>query len=330
MPDIQGQVADNRRNVQRLDGNFVVVPDRQDQNLNFNRNTIEVSVSASIYTRPLNDSLVSGHPDEKHGSGRGVAGDVRGDWTQANLTVQSADFTRDGRNAVRDALDGQSGSIDQSGVGTGGGEVSPSDAALAAETGRSYAQGVRSTEANNAVRGRSEYRFAETGPSEQDLTEWGLFDSSGRLLCRVVTDALPKTAEDEVRVDITLSFVGSAQTGGVITDEGEATMAEAMKLEAVTVGLDEMAWGTGTADPQESDTALGTEQLRKPLQRVLDLETITTSAPQFESEPAGQPYDYTEVGVFDNNGRLVYRVTFDPFEKDSTVRFTTSVGFRIV
>jgi hypothetical protein len=329
-PNIQQQVAENRRDVARLNGRFVAVPPRQGNNLNFSKNTIEVTVSLSVYTRQLNDSLISGHPDAKQGSGRGVSGDVRGSWSQANLTVQSVDFVRDGRNALRDALAGDSGALAEAGAGTGSGTVSDTDTAMAGETGRTSAYGLRATEADNDVRGRANFHFAEAGPTDQDKTEWALFGAGGQLLCRIITDALSADASQEVRADITLTFQGSAQSGSAFTDEGEKALADSMQKPSVAVGLDEWAWGTGTSAPAEGDTSLDTEVFRKTAGQTKDLEQIRVTATQFESEPSSQPHDYTEAGIFDNNGRLIYRVTFSPFSKDSTLRFTTQAAFRIV
>lgn len=331
MPRIQDQVAENRRGVQQIDGRFIFVPDRRDENLTFGRNTFEMTLAVEVYTRPLNDSLISGHPDgSQHGSGQGVAGDVRGSWTLQEDAEASTEWTRDGRNAVRDSLAGDAGSVTEIGVGTSGTDASPDDAALGAEQGRTNAYGIRSTEAFNAVRHRSNFLFAETGEGGLDPVEYAVFDSTGRLMGRVTTSAVAVGPSEEVRVDITTTIEGSGNGESVITDAGETAVAESLQLEAVTVGLDEMAWGTGTATPSTGDTSLGNEVYRSVVTREKSLETVTASAPQFEPEPAGQPYDYTEVGVFDNDGNLVWRTTMDPFAKDSDTRFTTSVGFKLV
>jgi len=331
MPRIQDQVAENRRGVQQIDGRFIFVPDRRDQNLTFGRNSFEMSLEVEVYTRPLNDSLVSGHPDgSQHGSGQGVSGDQRGAWTLQEDAEASTKWTRDGRNAVRDSLAGDTGAITQVAVGTSGSAAAVDDAALGAETGRTDAYGIRSTEAFNALRSRANFLFAETGESGLDPVEFGVFDSTGRLLGRVTTDAVAVGPSEEVRVDLTTTIQGGGNGSSAITDEGESAVADSLQLEAVTIGLDEMAWGTGTTAPTESDTSLGNEVYRATVSREKSLETITVSAPQFENQPAGQPYDYTEVGVFDNQGNLVWRTTMDPYEKDENTRFTTSVGFRLV
>ncbi|AGM11218.1 hypothetical protein M197_gp53 [Haloarcula hispanica tailed virus 2] len=330
MPRIQDQVAENRRNVQRIDGRFIFVPDRRDQNLTFGRNSFEMDAEVEVYTRSLNDGLYSGHPDPEHGSGRGVAGDVRGAWSLQEDVEVSTEWTRDGRNAVRDALAGETGSVDEIAVGTGSGDAAVDDTTLGAQTGSTFAYGIRSTEAFNAVRARANFLYSETGSGGLDPLEYGLFDASGRLMARITTSAVPVSNNEEVRVDITVTISGSGNGSSAITDDGETAVADSLQLEAQTIGLDEIAWGTGTTAATTSDTALETEVYRATCQRTKDLEVITVSAPQFESQPAGQPYDYTEVGVFDNQGNLVWRTTMDPFEKTDNVRFTTSVGFRVV
>jgi len=329
MPRIQDQVAANRRDVERIDGRFVFVPDRRDENLTFGRNEVRVDVEVAVYTRSLNDSLISGHPDAAHGSGRGVAGDVRGGWTLQEDAEASADWTRDGRNAVRDSLAGETGAGDVIAAGTDSTDAAPDDTALGAETGRASAYGVRSTEAHNAVRFRSNFLFAGHGESGLDPVEAGLFDTTGRLMGRVTTATVPVGPSEEVRVDLTATIDGGGNGASVVTEGGETAVATSLQLPSVTVGLDEIAWGTGTTDPTKTDTALDTEVYRTTCERRTALEVVTVTAPQFENEPTGQPYDYTEVGVFDNDGRLVWRTTMDSFKKDDTVRFTTSIGFKI-
>jgi hypothetical protein len=330
MPRIQDQVADNRRDVQRLNSRFIFVPERQEQNLSFGQNLIETAVSINVYTRPLNGGLTSGHPEPEYGSGRGVAGDLRGDWTLQEDVAASAEWTRGGRNAVRDALAGETGSAETTAVGTGTGAAAPSDTSLQAETATSPASGIRDGEAYNAVRTRSSFRFTAAGDGGEPLREYGLFDATGRLLARVTTDPLPVSRDAEVRVDLTLTVTGSGNGTSVITDAGETAVADSLRSDAEVVGLDEIAWGTGTAAPDAGDTALASEVFRATAQRITDFEVLTVSAPQFESQPSGQPYSYTEVGVFDNEGRLVWRTTLDGFTKNEDIRFTTAVGFKLV
>ncbi|AGM11817.1 hypothetical protein M201_gp47 [Haloarcula californiae tailed virus 2] len=328
--DIPTQVARNRRNVKRIDGQFVSVPSNVQQNLRFLRNSIEVEVSLDVYTRPLNDALVSGHPaGGTHGSGHGVSGDRRGAWSQVVSGGSTHEWTRDGRNAIRDALDGQAtGSIQGTSVGTGSG-AGPGDSALVAETGSTFAYGVK--DAGNEVRARSHYLYSETGEGGLDPQEFGLEASSGQLMARATTSsAVAVTSEQEVRVDLTATISGSGGGNSTVTDSGEQTVADSIQTEGSLAGLAEIAWGTGTPDLTEATGGLGNQVFKKDALRELDLERIEVAAPQFEFEPAGQPYDYTEAAVLDQDGNVVWVVGFDAYPKDDGTKFTTSVGFRIV
>lgn len=330
---IERQVAENRQDVTRLDGQFVSVPDRVQQNLRFLRNRIQVDVSLEVYTRPLNQGLVSGHPDgSTHGSGHGVAGDVRGGWTQVASAASTHEWTRDGRNAVRDALDGQqTGAIGGTAVGTGSADAAPSDAALVAETGSAFAYGVK--DSANEVRARSHYLFDQAGDGSPDPQEFGLESIGGTLMGRLTTSSTVSLGpEEELRVDLTVTISGSGSGNSAITNSGRGTVADSIQTEGTVAGLSEIAWGTGSPTIDPSTTSLANQVFKKDAQRTLDLEVIRVSAPQFEFEPAGQPYDYTEVGVLDGNGDLFWVVDFsgDPYPKDSNTRFTTQAGFRIV
>jgi len=330
---IPEQVAENRRDVTRLDGQFVSVPDRVQQNLRFERNTISVEVAVEVFTRSLGSSLISGHPDgSQHGSGHGVSGDHRGGWSQVSTTTASSQWTREGRNAVRDALDGQpTGAIGGTAVGTGTADAQPSDTALAAETGSTFAYGLK--DAANEVRARSQYLYAEAGGGSPDPQEFGLESGDGSLMARAtLSSAVTLGRSEELRVDLTATISGSTGTNKTVTNDGEAAIADSIQTQGTTVGLAEIAWGTGTPTIDPSTTALANGVFKKDAARSLDLETIEVSAPQFEFEPSGQPYDYTEMAVVDNQGRVVWLVDFtsDPYPKDEQTQFATSVGFRIV
>lgn len=331
MTDIPTQVARNRRDVTRLDGAFVSVPDRVQQNLRFLRNSLGVDVALSVYTRSLNDGLYSGHPDgEQHGSGHGVSGDQRGGWTQV-ASGSTSEWTRGGRNAIRDALDGQSsGSIGGTSVGTGSSDANSSDSSLEAETGSTFAWGVK--DAQDEVRARSHYLYAEAGDGNPDPQEFGLESAGGVLMARATTSStVPLGPSEELRVDLTVTISGGGTGNSAITDAGRGTLADSIQTQGTVAGLTELAWGTGTPSPSASSTSLANEVFRKDVERTLDLETIRVSAPQFEFEPSSQPHEYTEVGVFDDSGDLFWLVEFgdDPYDKDEDTRFTTQVGFRI-
>jgi len=319
-------IAENRSNIRSTQANFIEVTDRgASRDLSFPRNSIEVTVEVKIYKRSLNSSLISGHPDgSSYGSGHGEAGDVRGEWTLARDTEASATWTKDGRNAVRDALDGQAGAIRDAVLGHGTRDASTSDVDLQDRQATAYAFGTKDD--RNTTRGHGIFLFQA---HNEAATEFGLLDRDGRLLCRVTVDDVAPTKDEEVRAEVLLTFEGYGTGESVVTNEGEGTMADAIRLDSVTVGLLEMAWGTGTDSFSKSDIALTSEEVRKNLVRELDLETIRTRGKLFQSEPATQPVDLGEVAVFDNSGNMVWATAFNAEEKDDSAPLTTTVGFRI-
>jgi len=136
----------------------------------------------------------------------------------------------------------------------------------------------------------------------------------------------------EVRVDLTATVTGGGSTNKTLTSDGEAAVADSIQTQGAAVGLQEIAWGTGSPTIDPSTSSLANEVFRKNVARSLGLDSIEVSAPQFGFEPAGQPYEYTEMAVVDSQGRVVWLVDFTgtPYEKDDTTQFSSTVGFRIV
>lgn len=322
--DLQEYVAENRQNVKRIDSRFISIEgDQRQRNLSFTGNTFEVAITVEVYERDLQNGLYSGHPNAKHGSGRGVAGDVRGAWTQAFSSVTSKVFTRDGRNAVRDALDGQTGAAKRSAIGTGTTDASVGDSALGSETDETWSYGVK--DAATKTRNRGGFRFHQHPPT---VEEWGVKDDGGRLMVRA-TETLNTSDEKEVRLDVTFDITGNGAGNTVITTDGETAVADSIRAKGTVVGLEEMAFGTGTSSFSKSSTSLTSEEYRKNVQRLLEAERITARMWTAESEPSTQPVDLSEMAVFDNNGRMVFAATFDPFEKTSQYPFLSEAAFRI-
>lgn len=318
-------IAENRQRIRNTQANFIEVTDRgASRDLSFSRNLITVSVEVEVYKRSLNSSLISGHPDgSSYGSGHGEAGDVRGGWTLVEDAENSAVWTRDGRNAIRDALDGQAGAIKSGVLGHGSRDAASTDTDLQNRQATVFAFGTK--DSRNVTRGNALFLFQQHNEAG---TEFGLLDDDGRLLCRVTVDDVTPTKDEEVRAELVLTFEGDGTGNSVVTDEGERSTADAIQLDSVTVGLTEMAWGTGTSSFSKSDTALTSEEIRKDVDRDLELESLRLFSKLYESEPNSQPVDLSEVAVFDNNGNMYWATNFDPQEKDDSAPMTTTVGFR--
>ena len=191
-------IAENRRDIRRTEANFIEAAEGGSISLFFGRNIVEVEVTGQVYTRSVNDSLIVGHPNgSAHGVARGAIGDQRGAWTQVASSPDSAEFTRAGRNAVRNALDGQTGGIREAGIGTGSTEATTGDTAL--QSLSSKRNGVRSkaSASSKVARGMGIFRSLD---HENDASEFALYNTDGSLLCRLTFSGVSPTVEEEVRV----------------------------------------------------------------------------------------------------------------------------------
>lgn len=330
MGKLEQQVARNRDRSRRIDARFIAAPESGDRNLTFPRNIIRVRVSLDVYRRALNQSLVSGHPTPAHGSGRGVAGDVRGSWSHVTSETTSAQFVRSGRNIVRDALTGETGAVETHAVGHGDSPASVGDTSLDAQTDERVAWGVR--DGTGILRTRSHFRFNH-GFTDTDVREFAVNDIEGRLMTRLVLG--PNTSFDrneELRADVTFTFEGRGAGGSVITNDGIDAIADAIRTQSETFGMDELAFGRDQTDADPSQTALGDEVYRQSALRAVENERVvlTTRTDRRHPDPE-QPVDLHELAVFDNSDpqRMMWRTTFSTLEKDDRFGFRTLVSFRI-
>lgn len=322
MTRVEEVIAENRRRIRQTDARAIEVAETGRKDLSFGRNIVQVSVTVDIYRRDLGPGLVSGHPAAEHGSGRGQSGDVRGSWTLVEETTDTAAFTTEGANATRDALNGQAGAVTEQAIGSGSTRAIRTDTALVDEDGRRETWGTRT---GNATTVRAIYPFQDHAGSVEEI---GVFDETGRLLARATLPSQALTVEDEVRAEVTLTVSGTAPGSSVFTNAGEEAVAEALRTEAVTVGVEEIAFGTGTGDYSESSTGLFTEAFRKTAARALSPAALSAYSVVYASEPAGQmPLTLSEMGVFDNQNRMLWATTFEPFEKTTEFPFSATVGF---
>lgn len=319
-------VSENREQVNKIDATFIPVSTQDTKRLTFTNSEIRIGVEIEVFTRPLNNTLISGHPNgTKHGSGYGVAGDVRGDWTLVTDTEQSKDFVQEGRNNVRDTLAGETtGSIEETAVGTGTSDANQNNTSLGNETNRVFAWGKQGANAEETV-AESYFLFHEFGDS---VTEYGVYSEDGKLYNRITTSSVNPTKEEELRTETTFSITGNGIGNSVITNTGEQVVAESLRSTDTAVGIDEVAFGNGTASPSKTDTSLGNQTFKKVSQRQKDPETVTAHTVVFQNEPGIQPTDVKEIGVIDANGRLIWRTLVDSFTKDSNVEFEVFAGFR--
>lgn len=322
---IEETVAKNRAGRKRLESYSIEVSSDATRDYVFTGNTVEVSVGVEVYTRPLADTLIVGHPDAAQGVGRGGLGDNRGSWTFVTETEQSAAFTKGGRETVVDALAGNLNGLAALAVGAGTGAAATGDTALEDEGGSVFAFGLK--DATNVTRARGPFLFHQFGDT---VSEFGVEDRDGALMARLTTSTVNPAVDEELRVGVSFTFEGSGIGDAVVTSAGEQGIADAIKLQNETVGLAEVAIGTGTTTPAKSDTTLETELDTKNAAREIGTESLRAYTKWYKNEPAGQPVNVSEIGVIDNFGNLVWRAVFDPFEKNDAFPFRGGAAIRVI
>lgn len=323
---IEDSVAKNRSGRKRLESYSIEVSSDATRDYVFTGNTVEVTIGIEVYTRPLGDGLIVGHPDASHGIGRGQVGDFRGSWSLVTDTEQSAEFTKGGRESVIDALAGNLSGIAALLVGTGTGAAAVGDTALGSQTASTFAFGLK--DADPTTRARGQFLFAEYGDT---VTEFGVEGRDGALMARATTSTVDPSNEKELKVGMTFTFEGNGIGDAVVTSAGEKAVADAIKLQGETVGLKEVAIGSGTTAPAKSDTSLETQIDKKNAARESTPETVRAYTKWYKSEPSPeQPVDVSEIGVIDNAGNLVWRAVFDAFEKNDAFPFQGGATIRVI
>lgn len=319
-------VSENRDQIRKIDATFIPISTQSTKNLSFKDSEIQVNVQIEVYTRPINNSLISGHPNGSvHGSGEGVSGDQRGSWTLETDTEQSKDFVQSGRNNVRDVLAGDTtGAVRQTAVGTDTADANPANTALGNETGREFAWGKQGENANESV-AESIFLFHEFGDA---VSEYGVYSDGGTIYNRIVTSSVNPSSEEELRTETTFKVTGDGLGSSVITNTGEERIAASLRSIDSAIGLQDLAFGDGSTTPSKSDTSLDNQLFSKIAEQQKDPEVVTAHTVVFDFEPAGQPVDISEIGVFDNSGNLIWRTTVETFEKDDQTEFEVFAGFR--
>lgn len=320
-------VSENRDNVKRIDATFVPTSGQSNKNLTFGNNEIEVSTAIQIYTRPLNNTLISGHPNgNEHGSGEGESGDTRGSWTLVEDVEASESFVTSGRNALRNALAAQAGShIGKIALGTGTSDAGPSDSALDTETARVFAW-PKPGGSNNQSVAESIFLFHEHSDSN---SEYAAYSAGGDIYNRITTTAVNTTEEEECRVEIEFTVTSNTLGSAVITNTGENRIAGSLRAIDTPIGLNGIVFGSGSTAPSKTDTSLATREFAKRSQVERSSETVTTRTIVFQNEPTEQPVNISEIGVEDNSGNLLWRTVIEQFEKKANMEFDAYVGFRV-
>lgn len=292
--EIADEINANRQQIGRaLAGDRIATPS---QSIDLTLSPIPVSVSATvdIYTRPVNDTALVGHPDDGNGWGRGRVGDYRGDWTQQESVT--GEVTRDGRQAIADAL--VTGTPRLSGSAAGLGVVD--------------AFGL--DDSTTTTRSRASFLFNQ---SPDTVSSVDVRTSDGRVVAEGSLSGVAAGSQTEVRVDVTLSFADASRSASeTVRVDVIADALRTRKRETITLAAAAFVADTGTSTvPVRKNAATQARGASAVAESVL-----------FRSEPNDQPADIILFGVLDNNGDVVTGTEFSPQEKTDRLRIRAKSG----
>jgi hypothetical protein len=190
-----------------------------------------------------------------------VTGDVGGTTTDASKVVN------DGLNQLRDGWVGDGGiSVADVVVGTDNSGLSRSNTDLRNQTASASAS---ETLPSNVA---AEYSATFT---ESGVTEIGLKDGSGNLLCRAIVDSPIDLSSDTVSITVTFDTDPDVSRA-VVTTDGQITARDIFADNNPNLP-DVYAWGSGTSNPTESDTALDTQEYTAALDQ-LSVQSASTGS----------------------------------------------------
>lgn len=320
-------VSENRESVKRLDSTFIPVSGENEIKYTFTNNQFNVTTEVKLYTRELTDSLISGHPNEKHGSGRGKGGDNRSGWTQVSISTKQETLVSDGRNSIANSLVGsQADKVSQIAIGDGNTEpTSPSDTSLTEKDNQKRAWSEATT-LYNTINAISTFLFSEFG---QSVSEFGALSSLDNLFNRITTDTKYISDEKEIKVEIEFEVNGDTSDNSVISNNAEARVADSLINNSSIVSLSQFVFGDGSGSFSKTQLSLDNELFSSAAQRLLSPETVTANTVVFSIEPDSQPLEINEIGVEDENGDIFWQTNVSAFEKNENVEFSVNASFRI-
>lgn len=321
---IEEFIASNDQDTKRINNTLVQLDTERQRRLTFTRITITMNIEIeALETRGLGNSLISGHPDPEHGSGRGEGGDHRGGWSEQALSNITATFVIDGRNIVSEALNGVQGKeLSEMGIGEGARVASPADTQLVEPTETRFGW-TEAGDNGNETDFTSQFLFADVSQP----SELGLFSSDGELYGRVTFDQF--TSNQEIRISSTINVEGATPGNSVVTNDGRAAIAESIRSTDSPIGIENIVFGSSDTLPDQTDSSLGTEEFSQIGERSTGSQNITIQSIIPESTPSTQPVNINEIGVETNTGLLVWRTTLDTVEKTDELAMTTLVSFDI-
>lgn len=318
-------VAGNRREAKRINSTLIELNGNRPRNFTFSQNRFQFTLSVSFERRFLNDTLISGHPNPKHGAGRGRGGDRRGDWQSIPVEEVEEAFNVNGRRKVVDAL---SASVDTAvrvgKIGDGSTPPRPSDTGLESETATKAGWSTPGSQ-SNVSRFTTEFGFSDVlRPSE-----FGVFSGQNEMYGRLTFEPFDSGPEEELRANVDFTVTGQAPGDSVITDDGEQVVAESIRSDRTALGLQDYTFGSGTGSVSPSDTSVDSPEFENIAEQTVGSQQIQLHAVVFQQSPPSQPVDVSQIGVLTDTDVLIWLTNVDTFEKSENNSITVRATFQI-
>lgn len=296
---IEEQVSKNDRRARRVDARVIAVDGTPSRDTVVRRLELDLQSPDSdwaIEERDLGNAAIAGHPDAKHGAGRGEVGDTRGTWSAA-VSLDSITTTTVAAEAVASLLAGTDVDLDATiSVGDGGTDATRDKSSLANETNTLTASRARYTNEISVVAG---LRFQESKPT---VDEFQLDLSNGDSAAQASSSQV-SSWDSEVRFTGRVAIEGRDR-GPVMVNEGDEALAKTLFGDQSSA-VDVVEIGTGSGPVGRSTTDLSNEIDERSVAATASAQTVTATEDWPSDEPSGQPYDVTEVSIRLDTGELL-------------------------
>lgn len=248
-------------------------------------------------------------------------------------TEGSAVATTAALNQFRDAWQGDSANVEditEWAVGIGTRAATQSDTELDSKSGANMSVTAVSASGTYAI--TFEGNLSAGGAQEGvDISEFGFYDASGDLHVRAVLDnPVTHLANTTETFQITFTIDTDPTAQGVITNTGQERMRDLYLDEAGTSGHEptDRAYGSGTTDETESDSALATK-LGEAAIASFDDQSVGKTGSEMELT-TGQENGNTISEFGDENAanELLSRITLEGISKDASFNLVSDLVYR--
>jgi len=268
------------------------------------------------------DSMVGGLGGDAANSTAGFGdGDTAGFAaydSQTGAAVNTIVTTTGFLNQLRDVWQGETAdTLSHVALGSGTDDAVSTDTSLTSEVARAQVA-AQSQPATDVMAFEGSFSPADDASiTDSSIAEFGFFDSAsaGTMYLSGQNVAIEPTRRTEIRVRVTVTINNDGDRFGVITNTGQERLVGLFLGDAGHEPSD-MAFGTGTADVDVTDTSLGSKVIEKAVSTA-DRQRGQTDVTARLGTGDANGNDLAELGEENSANELLSRVVFEAVSKDS-------------